>query len=334
MNKVCIGCGSRLQSININREGYINEKVINASEYCERCYKIKNYGEFSVLKDNIDFDNLINKINTDEKATVVFLIDLLNVNMESIEYINKFKGNVFILLTKKDLLPKSVKEKKLIQYFKENFYDTENIMVISSVKKTNIDLFIETIRNKKINKIYVSGLTNSGKSTFINSLLESIGKVPTVTTSSLPNTTANFITIEFDENLTVVDTPGFVLKNSIYNYLNYKDVKRITPIKEIKVKTYQIKPGETVIIEKLFRIDYLSEHKNSFSFYMNNNLNYKRMKARNTDELKAIHKKVLHLNKDEDVVINGLGFIKVVKECDVLVYALDESLVSKRKNMI
>lgn len=334
MNKVCIGCGSRLQSININREGYINEKVINASEYCERCYKIKNYGEFSVLKDNIDFDNLINKINTEEKATVVFLIDLLNVNMESIEYINKFKGNVFILLTKKDLLPKSVKEKKLIQYFKENFYDTENIMVISSVKKTNIDLFIETIRNKKINKIYVSGLTNSGKSTFINSLLESIGKVPTVTTSSLPNTTANFITIEFDENLTVVDTPGFVLKNSIYNYLNYKDVKRITPIKEIKVKTYQIKPGETVIIEKLFRIDYLSEHKNSFSFYMNNNLNYKRMKARNTDELKAIHKKVLHLNKDEDVVINGLGFIKVVKECDVLVYALDESLVSKRKNMI
>lgn len=334
MNKNCIGCGSRLQSLNISREGYVRENKLKTSQYCERCYKIMHYGEFSVLKEDIDFDNLIKKINEDEEASVVFLIDLLNVNLEAINYIKKFNNRVYILLTRRDLLPKSVKDKKLISYFKENYYDTDDIMIISSVKKYNVDAFLEKVRNDKVNKLYVAGLTNSGKSTFINALLGSIGKVPTVTTSALPNTTANFITIEFDENLTIVDTPGFVLENSIYNFLNFEEVNKLSPKKEIKVKTYQIKPGETIIVADMFRIDYLSNTKNSFSFYMNNNLEYTRMKAKNTDKLKALHKINLHMNSDEDIVINGVGFIKVVKPCDVHVYAMDERLISKRNKMI
>ncbi|NCC71745.1 GTPase RsgA, partial [bacterium] len=256
MNRVCIGCGSRLQSLDISREGYVSESKIKTSDYCERCYKIKHYGEFSVLKDKIDFENVITKINNDSSATVVFLIDLLNVNTESVEYIKKFKNNKFILLTRRDLLPKSIKDKKLIEYFKTNFYDTNNIMIVSSVKKQNIDEFLLEVKKQNISKIYIAGLTNSGKSTFINALLESIGKIPTVTTSALPNTTANFIKIEFDETLTIVDTPGFVLNNSIYNYLNYDEVKKLTPKKEIKVKTFQIKPTETVIVGNFFRVDY------------------------------------------------------------------------------
>lgn len=334
MSRNCIGCGSRLQSLNISREGYVRENKVKTAEYCERCYKIKHYGEFSILQENIDFENLIKKINEDEESSVVFLIDLLNVNLEAINYIKKFKNKIYILLTRRDLLPKSVKDNKLISYFKENFYNTDDIMVISSVKKYNIDAFLNMIKKDNVKKLYVAGLTNSGKSTFINALLGSIGKVPTVTTSALPNTTANFITIDFNENLIIVDTPGFVLDNSIYNFLNFEEVGKLTPKKEIKVKTYQIKPGETIIVADMFRIDYLSNYKNSFSFYMNNNLEYTRMKSKNTDKLKALHKINLHMNGEEDIVINGVGFIKVVKPCDVYVYAMDERLVSKRNKMI
>ena len=58
------------------------------------------------------------------------------------------------------------------------------------------------------------------------------------------------------------------------------------------------------------------------------------MKIKTRDDLKALPKKNIHLNGEEDIVINGLGFIKVTKECDVVVYTLDENLISVRKSMI
>ena len=67
---------------------------------------------------------------------------------------------------------------------------------------------------------------------------------------------------------------------------------------------------------------------------MSNSLKYNRMKIKTRDDLKALPKKNIHLNGEEDIVINGLGFIKVTKECDVVVYTLDENLISVRKSMI
>ena len=58
------------------------------------------------------------------------------------------------------------------------------------------------------------------------------------------------------------------------------------------------------------------------------------MKIKTRDTLKALPKKNLHINSGEDIVINGLGFIKVVKECDIVIYTLDENLISVRKSMI
>ena len=333
MEKKCIGCGSLMQSIDINKDGYIKEDKINDSKYCERCFKIKNYGEYTVITEKIEFDKIINKINK-TKSLVVFLIDILNINDKIIDYLNKFKNEKFILLTKRDIIPKSVKDNKLIEYFKENYYNTDNIMCISSFKYKNIDNFLNKIKTLEYKKVYIVGLTNSGKSTFINALMKSIGRETTVTTSALPNTTINFIEIKITNDITLIDTPGFIMDNSIYNFINFKDVKKITPLKELKVKTYQIKPNETIFVEELFRIDYLSSHKNSFSFYMNNSLHFNRMKIKTRNTLTSLPKKNIHVPANSDIVLNGIGFIKIVKECDIVVYTLDESLISIRKSMI
>lgn len=333
MTKKCIGCGCLLQSKYPKKDGYIKEEKINKASYCERCFKIKNYGEYTVITEKIEFDKIIDKINKTE-SLVVFLIDILNINKDVIKYIRNFKRETFIVITKRDIIPKSVKDKKIIDYFKENFYNTENIMCVSSFKNKNVDEFLNKIKEKKYEKVYIVGLTNSGKSTFINAIMKSIGKKPSVTTSALPNTTVDLIEIKIDEKLTLIDTPGFVMDNSIYSYIPFKEVKKITPLKELKVKTYQIKPEETIFVDGLFRIDYLSKHKNSMSFYMNNSLNFNRMKIKTRDTLKALPKKNIQLKGEEDIVINGLGFIKVVKECNVVVYAIDENLISIRKSMI
>ena len=116
MNKKCLGCGSLLQTDKVNEDGFVKSSVYGKSDYCERCFKIIHYGEYSVLDKKIDTDGIVRNINSDKVASVAFLIDALNINDGVIKYISKFKGNKYIIITKKDILPKSLKEKKLIEY--------------------------------------------------------------------------------------------------------------------------------------------------------------------------------------------------------------------------
>ena len=49
MTKECLGCGSVLQTESPGKEGFVKSSVYDKSSYCERCFKIKHYGEYSVL---------------------------------------------------------------------------------------------------------------------------------------------------------------------------------------------------------------------------------------------------------------------------------------------
>ena len=44
MNKKCLGCGAFLQSEDKDKIGYVSKKNIDVSNYCERCFKLTNYG--------------------------------------------------------------------------------------------------------------------------------------------------------------------------------------------------------------------------------------------------------------------------------------------------
>ena len=120
MSKKCIGCGSILQSENVDKEGFVKSSVYDKSEYCERCFKIIHYGEYSVLDKKIDTDGIVRNINSDRIASIAFLIDPLNITEGIKKYISRFKGRKYLLITKKDILPRSLKEKKLIEYVKRS----------------------------------------------------------------------------------------------------------------------------------------------------------------------------------------------------------------------
>lgn len=332
MSKKCIGCGSILQSINIDKEGFVKSSVIEKSNYCERCFKIKNYGEYSVLDKKQDFDGIVRNINSDTSASIVFLIDILNISPDIKRYINKFKNNKYILLTKKDILPKSIKEKKLISYFRENIYDTPNIMCVSSIKKYNIDNFLKKVESDNVRRLYVVGFTNSGKSTFINALLGSISVEPFIITSPVPNTTASYITIKINNKLLIVDTPGFIDNNAIYNFIEYNKLSKMYPKKEIRVKTFQMRENYAIVINDYFRIENI-KNKNSFSFYMNDKLRYEKIKSKN-NKLTILPNKVIEVDGESDIVINGLGFIKVSKPGIIKIHSIDSRLISIRKKLV
>ena len=316
MNK-CVGCGSVLQTDDNNKEGYT--KNINNS-LCERCFRIKHYSDYKLIsKDNNDFINILTNINKND--LVVLVVDLFNIPKE-LEILNKYlSNNILLVLTKRDILPLSVYDVNLINYFDKYNLNIIDKLIISSIKNYNFDNLLDKIRkNKTSNNVYVVGFTNAGKSTMINKILYNYTDIlPVITTSMLPSTTIDSIEIKVDDDLTLIDTPGLLDDNNIINYVDLKTMKNIVPTKEIKPITYQIKDKQSLFIDDLVRIDINSN--NSLTFYISNKLNIDRT-FKDSNKLLNLVKHELILNDNNDIVINGLGFIKVVHSCKVVLYTL------------
>ncbi|MEG2609917.1 MAG: GTPase [Bacilli bacterium] len=309
MTKKCAGCGATLQFYNDALEGYVKEDIYETSTNCERCFRIKNYGDYkSVVKDNKTFINIIKSI--DKKDLVVLVMDLFNLP-ENLDIITKNISNpILLVLTKRDLLPKIIYEDRLLAYVENYHLNYLDKLVVSSNKNYNFDKLIDEIKyHKTTNKVYVVGFTNAGKSTLINKLIYNYtDSVANITTSMLPSTTLNSIEIKFNDNMTLIDTPGLLSEGSIENVVDIKTLKKIVPKKEIRPITYQVKVEQWIVIEDLLKLNLKN---NNITIFMSNTLNISRyFKDKPIENLKEIDIKI---GRNEDLVINGLGFIKFTK---------------------
>ena len=338
MSKKCLGCGSILQSENKEKLGYIKQEKLETASYCERCFKLINYGEFKIVETNgeeyIDIYKNINK--TDD--LVLFLVDIFNIN-KSIDMINKYIDNKIILvITKYDILPKSVKESKIKEKIKEYNFNNNiiDIIIVSSKTNYNIDNLKKLIlENKTSNNIYVCGNTNSGKSTLINKFIKNYSNNNLViTTSILPSTTININEIKIDDNITLIDTPGFIEKDNISKFIDAKTLKKVMPNKEIRPKTYQINEGTTLLIDNMLRIEYVKGERNSFTFYLSNDIIINRINTITNNRGKDLKLTKVKVNSGEDVIVNGLCFIKIKKDAQINIYTIDGVGLYKRKSLI
>ena len=314
MNRKCMGCG------NILKDDELEHNI------CNRCFRLKHYGEYHVTnKDNSDYLKIIN--NIDSNDLVIYVTSLLNLTIMDL---SKFK-NVIVVLTKRDILPKSVKDNKIIDYVK-NHYNFKDIEVISSIKNYNLDNLISKIEKYNKKKVYLIGNTNSGKSTLLNKLIENYSESDIdITTSMYPSTTLDTIEVKIND-IEFIDTPGIIDNGSVINYIDYKMLKKITPKKEVKPRTYQIKGKGSLVIEDLVRIDY-ETNDNSMTIYIANSVNILRVGEANP-RLKNLPKREFNLKNDKDIVITDLCFIKFVKGLKVKIYANNNINVYERDNLI
>ena len=332
--KKCLGCGVLLQDENILQEGYTTS-IDN--DICQRCFRMKNYGEYQVVtKSNEEYINILKSVS-ETKDLVLYITDLINLekNLEQIR--NLIPNKMILVLNKKDALPRSVKEEKLIAYLESMNIHFEEVIVISAYKNYNIDYLLRRIKYHQTSKnVYVVGNTNAGKSSLINKLIQNYSdNVQELTMSPLPSTTLNTVKIEINDHLTLIDTPGLVENGSILNHVDEKMVKKISPKKEIKPKTFQLRKNQSIIIEDLIRIDYVEGEKNSFTVFVSNDLNIKRLlNASNHETLKDLHKITYQLKYDEDLVVTGLGFIKIVNKGIIDVYIDKDVETYVRKSLI
>ena len=89
------------------------------------------------------------------------------------------------------------------------------------------------------------------------------------------------------------------------------------------------------MIEDLIRIDYVEGDKNSFTLFVSNDLKVKRLlNFFHSQELKDKNKITYSVGYDEDLVISGLGFIKIVNKATIDLY-IDKDVDSfLRKSLI
>lgn len=332
-DKYCLGCGVKLQDENVLEIGYTTSLE---NELCQRCFRMKNYGEYQiVVKNNDEYISILKSINNTNDL-VLYVVDVLNMEEDLAKIKEYINNNMILVLNKRDAIPKSVKDDKIIEYIKNLNIDFKDIIIISSKKNYNIDYLLNRIKYYQTSKnVYVVGNTNSGKSTLINTLMKNYSDNDyQLTMSAMPSTTLNKVSIELNDYLTLIDTPGLVDSGSIVNYVDETVLKKLVPKKEIKPKTYQIKEGECLIIDDLVRIDYEEGSKNSFTIYMSNDLKVKRLNGLKHDDLKELNKISFETNHYEDIVINGMGFIKIVDPGKVSIYIDQKINVFKRKSLI
>lgn len=341
-NLVCSGCGVTLQSENEQELGYIPKSALDKEHLlCQRCFQIKHYNKnVTVPLTSDDFLKMISSIH-DKEGIVVHLVDIFDVDGTLLPNIRRIVGDkkVFLVANKIDILPKSTNFNKLMNWLhktvKDFGLDVEKIFLISAKSGWYVnDLAMALEKERKKRDIYVVGVTNVGKSTFINELIQrSTQMKDAITTSYFPGTTLNFIRIPLDKNSAMIDTPGIVNEKQITHYVSKKDLKTIVPRKEIKPRNYQLNAEQTLFFGGLARLDFIKGNRQTFVCYFSNELTIHRTKLHKADELyeRQVGKLLLPPDKetsenlpklvkqsyritepDTDIVFSGLGWVTIV----------------------
>lgn len=338
---VCIGCGVKIQTENSEEIGYAPQSALQKdSIICQRCFRLKHYNEVQdVSLTDDDFLKILNEIGKSD-ALIVKIVDIFDFNGSWLPGLHRFVGNNKILLVgnKVDLLPKSVKANKLINWMKQESKQLglkpEEVFLVSAAKGHFINEVAAAIDQYREGKdVYVVGCTNVGKSTFINRILKEVtGEGDVITTSHFPGTTLDIIEIPLSDGKALVDTPGIINHHQMAHFVDKRDLKIITPKKEIKPKVFQLNEGQTLFFGGLARFDYFSGGRRSFVCHFSNEINIHRTKMEKADELYQNHAGEMlapprkeqmdtfpELVKHEftikeaktDIVFSGLGWITV-----------------------
>ncbi|WP_236004270.1 ribosome biogenesis GTPase YqeH [Heyndrickxia sporothermodurans] len=294
----CIGCGVAVQTENPNELGYAPPSSLNKETLiCQRCFRLKHYNEVQdVSLTDDDFLKILNGLGTMD-GLIVKIVDIFDFNGSWLPGLHRFVGKNPILLigNKEDLLPKSVKRAKLTNWMKQQVkqlgLQPVDVLLVSATKGHSIDEAMEAIDHYREGKdVYVVGCTNVGKSTFINRIIKNVtGENDVITTSHFPGTTLDMIEIPLSDGSALIDTPGIINHHQMAHFVHKKDLKVITPKKEIKPTIFQLNEGQTLFFGGLARLDYLTGGRRSLVCYVSNELKIHRTKVDNADQLYEKH---------------------------------------------
>ncbi|BDR60737.1 ribosome biogenesis GTPase YqeH [Lactobacillus xylocopicola] len=350
---ICIGCGAVLQADQPDQAGYLPPARLQQASaeedidvYCQRCFRLRHYNEIiPVSANNDDFLALLNSLAA-KKALVVNVVDLFDFTNSLLSSLKRFIGNNdFILVGNKfDLFPENSRQSRIKDWMRQEANRVglfpKKIFLVSGKNKKNLaDLIAYLERRTRNQDAYFVGMTNVGKSTLLNAIIDQMGDVKNlITTSRFPGTTLDKIEIPLDNGHYLVDTPGIMTENQLATRLNAQELAVVSPQKPLKPATYQLKPGNTLFLAGLGRIDYLHGEPTSFTVYAARGLYVHRTKTVQADDFYARHLgellappasedklpplqgQEIHTSSKSDLLFGGIGFVTVAADCLVKIY--------------
>ena len=338
----CFGCGAIIQSETSKKIGFVPKLAADKNHVlCQRCFRLKNYHELqttSLTKD--DFLQILQSIGN-KNCLIIYMIDVFDFNGSIIQGLTRHinHNDILVLANKRDILPKSLKDRKIEHWvrrqLKEENIKPVDVVLTSAIKNYNLDLILEKMNQYRQGRdVYVVGVTNVGKSSFINALLKHYSQESKhlITTSEFPGTTLDLIEIPLDESTALFDSPGIINEHQMAHMVKIDDLKNIIPKSELRPTGFQLDSQQTLYFGGLGRMDYVKGSKVAFTCYFPRNIKIHRCKLERADMIYNNHQ-ALEVSIDSietinqmstyeftlpnykcDIVISGLGFISVTNQ--------------------
>ena len=262
----CIGCGIKLQTSEPKTLGYTTR---DDAQYCQRCYRIKHYGDFTSLKQHsVPSDEVFQAIAKLE-GTIMLVIDVTDIDSGLFTGIQRHCMNrdFIIVLTKFDLLPKTVSKQRIVGYLMTKLRDVPikvlGVATTSHQAKIGAKALVQEIKKLKIKRLITLGYANMGKSTLINAMLE---KDDYLTISPYPHTTLKINQIEW-ANGVIIDTPGIKIEHSFTDLFPFEELEKIQIRKPFKPKTYQLDSAQSFVLPNVGIVSVKPKDKASITLY-------------------------------------------------------------------
>ncbi|MDP0494514.1 MAG: ribosome biogenesis GTPase YqeH [Fusobacterium sp. JB021] len=300
MSKKCVGCGVELQSEDKNKSGYLPKSALENKNnkgkdlYCQRCFKIKNYGEYiPVEMTREDYRREVHETieDVDLVLAVFDVIDFEGSFDDEILDILREKESI-VVLNKIDLIPGEKHPSEVADWAKyrlgEEGIAPLDIAIVSSKNTYGISGIYKKINHffPKRAKVAVLGVTNVGKSSIINRL---VGQ-KIATESKYPGTTLKSSKKKLtNANITLIDTPGLIPEGRFSDLVCENCNLDIVPSMEISRKTYKEGKDRVIFIGGLVKIRIIGDNelKPIFSVYASKNVSYHDTNLEKAEELIA-----------------------------------------------
>ncbi|WP_446002574.1 ribosome biogenesis GTPase YqeH [Weissella viridescens] len=364
----CIGCGAKIQTTDPDAIGYTPMSALkkgfeNEEILCKRCFRLRHYNEIQpVSLTDDDFRRLLDQISQTD-SLVAYVMDVFDFSGSLIPGLHRFVGDnpVILVGNKIDILPRSLRRSKIKDWMRQQAniagLRPDDIALTSGKNGDDVPALLEMIERYRDGRdVYVVGVTNVGKSTLINQIIKEVTgeRQDVITTSRFPGTTLDRIEIPLDDHSSIIDTPGIIHQDQMAHYLTPKDLKYVSPQKELKPRTYQLNPGQTIFAGALARFDFVQGEKGGFTAYFENNLMLHRTKLEKADafyeqhagellappeaehlaDLPPLQRHEFKTTQKTDIVIDGLGWVTVPANSVVAAWAPKGVSVLSRKAMI
>lgn len=320
MNKICYGCGVKLQTEFKDKPGYIPAAKLNTAQYCMRCFRMINYGEINNTDKPKDAKEIINKINKDVRF-VIFLIDFLNINEEVMNLFKAIKKEKVLIINKCELIPRHINREKFKAFLSDYYKIKDPIKLKGGTTTHGATGVLKYLKENDIKEAYILGISNSGKSTLINDLLEiSKSKIAKTTVNNHANTTRDFIRVKINDDLTLIDSPGFIINNCLNNDVSSK---------VITAYSMNMKECETVgILDNEYFLKF--DAPTPITFYTNSK-SKKAIKKYFRAAPNLVHT-IKITEPNTDIIILGIGFVSIKKPVNITTN-IDLKYIETRKSM-